>query len=405
MVNVTNYGKVTTLGCFFIDMELCDFDLEEYISGRLTTPESKNLSEYSLTNGAWNYWDIMEQISNGLKFIHERELVHRDLKPSNSISESSVPVSNMIVLFSRKDGCWKITDFGFTTKGTSTHAEPCPDANGSIGYRAPEIIQKGSLTNKVDIWALGCTLFEVAKGKKVFKSDFDVREYGVSRSPIIILKSLLPNDENEKELCNFLKRMLNVDASERPPADALWLEFTEILWLSIGDELRKRGKPDASVLAYEKGLKAHRTCGPLCDLVSNAKTKKYENLKQEQVREKRNREGLETQLKNARDSDSKSKREINSLRSAHFIELSTRDKTHKAALDDFRKSLETNSISQRLMASKLKNGMQSSAQFLHWKKNTVRESYLSSQMYAIKYRRLFRLTQRPSVNFNKTKPQ
>jgi serine/threonine protein kinase len=147
-------------------------------------------------------------------------------------------INMVLVLFSRKDGCWKITDFGFTTKGTSTHAEPCPDGNGSVGYRAPEIIPgKALLTNKVDIWALGCILFEVAKGNKAFGSDGAVREYAVSRTP---LKSFLPINENEKELCGFLERMLNVDASQRPTAEALRREFTAILWRSIGEELQKQ---------------------------------------------------------------------------------------------------------------------------------------------------------------------
>ena len=58
-----------------------------------------------------------------------------------------------------------ITDFG----------NYCPDEeqfNESFGttyYQAPEIILKGDCTNKVDLWALGCTLYEFLKGKILFE--------------------------------------------------------------------------------------------------------------------------------------------------------------------------------------------------------------------------------------------
>lgn len=57
-----------------------------------------------------------------------------------------------------------ITDFG----------NYCPDEeqfNESFGttyYQAPEILLKGDCTKKVDIWALGCTIYEFLKGKILF---------------------------------------------------------------------------------------------------------------------------------------------------------------------------------------------------------------------------------------------
>ena len=58
-----------------------------------------------------------------------------------------------------------ITDFG----------NYCPDEEqfnesfGTIYYQAPEIILKGDCTKKVDIWALGCSLYEFLKGKILFE--------------------------------------------------------------------------------------------------------------------------------------------------------------------------------------------------------------------------------------------
>ena len=40
-------------------------------------------------------------------------------------------------------------------------------------YQAPEIILLGDCCNKVDIWALGCTLYELLTGQLLFDPDGD----------------------------------------------------------------------------------------------------------------------------------------------------------------------------------------------------------------------------------------
>jgi serine/threonine protein kinase len=70
---------------------------------------------------------------------------------------------------------------GITTEGTSDI--PCPTVgHGTPGYRPPELVRNENVQyiNKVDIWGLGCILFEVEKGKKVFPTDIAVHDYAVS---------------------------------------------------------------------------------------------------------------------------------------------------------------------------------------------------------------------------------
>jgi serine/threonine protein kinase len=54
-------------------------------------------------------------------------------------------------------------------------------SRGTVGYRAPEPIQyhgfPNKYTNKVDIWALGCILYELVLGKQAFRDDLTVIEY------------------------------------------------------------------------------------------------------------------------------------------------------------------------------------------------------------------------------------
>ena len=43
LIRVLSYGYKVEFGLFYIDMELCDFSLHDFIYSKLSTPESSNL--------------------------------------------------------------------------------------------------------------------------------------------------------------------------------------------------------------------------------------------------------------------------------------------------------------------------------------------------------------------------
>jgi serine/threonine protein kinase len=75
LVEVFRHGEIPNSVLYYIDMELCNGNLEEYILEH--DPSGTN----PITIG--EVWHIMVQISNGLVFIHDQREVHRDLKPQN----------------------------------------------------------------------------------------------------------------------------------------------------------------------------------------------------------------------------------------------------------------------------------------------------------------------------------
>ena len=84
IVQVLNHDMMSNAVVYFIDMELCDLSLHEFVHC-----ESSEGIPYSITSLAQNpflLWDIMSQISNGVEYIHHQGQVHRDIKPRNSIS-------------------------------------------------------------------------------------------------------------------------------------------------------------------------------------------------------------------------------------------------------------------------------------------------------------------------------
>src|SRR5437016_9498862 len=98
-----------------------------------------------------------------------------------------------LVLYSRKDSVWKLADFGFTSDATSTTPQISNDARGSQGYRAPELLSY-TYNNKVDVWSMGCILYELAIGKRAFNNDFATQEYASRENSLEILL-----DENFSE--------------------------------------------------------------------------------------------------------------------------------------------------------------------------------------------------------------
>lgn len=152
------------------------------------------------------------------------------------------------MLYSRRIHGWKIADFGRTTPGCSEGEEVTTNAHGTSGYRAPELIlpspshEKYNYTNKVDIWALGCILYEVVVRRKAFESDWSVMEYARYNPDIRKFLSSLESEttlskDSQQYIQNAVKNMLEVEASKRPSAKT----FTHSSSFSTFGELKKLG--------------------------------------------------------------------------------------------------------------------------------------------------------------------
>ena len=135
---------------FSLIMEYCDnSDLLNYIEN---IKREKKLINPNII------YIIIKDICLGLKEIHDKNLIHRDLKPEN--------------IFISQDYKIKIGDFGISKKLVGTiHAKSCV---GTKNYTAPEIINGEKYNNKVDMWSLGCIIYELCTLNICFECEYEL---------------------------------------------------------------------------------------------------------------------------------------------------------------------------------------------------------------------------------------
>jgi len=95
------------------------------------------------------------QILKALKYMKSYEIVHCDLKPEN------------ILLWKANKPHIKIIDFGsscFEKEKVYTYIQ-------SRYYRAPEVILGISYTTAIDMWSVGCIIYELFTGFPLFAGE------------------------------------------------------------------------------------------------------------------------------------------------------------------------------------------------------------------------------------------
>jgi serine/threonine protein kinase len=131
-------------GSLFFAMELLEFgnlrDLLERF-GRFSWQETASIGR---------------QVSSALQCAHNNGIIHRDLKPSN--------------LFLDVDANVKLGDFGIARDTKAADITSQGLTVGTHAYMAPEQIRGETIVNgKVDLYSLGCVLFELITGRTPFE--------------------------------------------------------------------------------------------------------------------------------------------------------------------------------------------------------------------------------------------
>ena len=104
----------------------------------------------------------VRDVAEGLSFLHFNvKAVHTDLKPENILAEPSSPNG-------RK---WCICDFGSASFFSAGKLDT--DLITTRPYRAPEVVLSRGWNNSADAWSLGCVMYELRTGRKLFDCQTD----------------------------------------------------------------------------------------------------------------------------------------------------------------------------------------------------------------------------------------
>lgn len=130
------------------------FYLMEFIRGG-------TLKDLIQKSGTLSWREVAEsgrQIASALQHAHNHGIIHRDLKPGN--------------VFVTESGDLKLGDFGIAR---DTHMQDLTEAGLTVGtysYMAPELVRgERGITGHVDLYALGCLLFELLVGHPPYQGD------------------------------------------------------------------------------------------------------------------------------------------------------------------------------------------------------------------------------------------
>ena len=145
---------------------------------------------------------VAKSMLKALKSIHKRNVVHRDVKPSN--------------ILVTQEGKLKLGDMGTACMAVRTRGS----VQGTFQYLAPEIFQAQVYDAKVDVWALGMTLLELAQGFNPFQGEHFARVlYHLVDAPTS--PTLQDPSAFSDSLVDFLAQCLTLNPAERPTAAEL----------------------------------------------------------------------------------------------------------------------------------------------------------------------------------------
>ncbi|KAF8019733.1 hypothetical protein BT93_G0433 [Corymbia citriodora subsp. variegata] len=113
------------------------------------------------------------QILNGLKYLHDQNVVHRDIKCANILVDAS--------------GSVKLADFGLAKV---TKVNDAKSSKGTPFWMAPEVVnlKNRSYGLAADIWSLGCTVLEMLTRQPPYSHLEGAQQL---RDPLLLVEWLL----------------------------------------------------------------------------------------------------------------------------------------------------------------------------------------------------------------------
>lgn len=202
----------------------------EYMGGKSLDATYKRINERGGRIGEKVLGKIAESILRGLSYLYTKKIIHRDVKPQN--------------ILLNHEGEVKLCDFGVSGNVINSLASTF---TGTSFYMAPERIRGDSYSITSDVWSLGVTLLEVAKGRFPFYKEGSDEKTTAPIELISMIISYTPELKDEPGITwsSSFRSFINYCLVKDPKTRASPRQMLEHPW--IKGQMKKNVKMDVFV--------------------------------------------------------------------------------------------------------------------------------------------------------------
>jgi len=179
--------------------------------------EGESLEKVIERQGRFNLYDviyIIKQLLLGIGYAHSKGFIHRDIKPSNIILN--------------KEGITKIMDFGISKSLVENNMTKTGSKIGTVYYMSPEQVRGEEVTNRSDIYSIGCTTYEMIVGQPPFdyQSEYEVMDSHLKKSAPRVSEKMTGIPEQVDKI--LLKAMEKIPMNRYSSCEEMFNEVQEL---------------------------------------------------------------------------------------------------------------------------------------------------------------------------------